>query len=255
MTANIGYQVPKPLLLEGTGNTRELGGYPGTDGHLTRKHAYLRSDGLNRLTQQDVRQLEEYGVSCVIDLRTEEEIKRQPSILFGRENMACYHVPFSDQLVSHDPEWGSARCMADLYIRLLEQQGGSYREFFRIILKHRGGTVLFNCAAGKDRTGVAAMLLLLTAGVSCKAVIADYEVSQSNMKEIFEKQWKAGTGGRKEIPLFAFMSREEDMVITMGYLFRKWGSAAGYLIANGILESEIDAFREYFLNQEAEETA
>lgn len=255
MTAKTRYQVPAPLPLEGTGNTRDLGGYPGLDGHLTRKHAYLRSDSLGRLTKEDVRQLEEYGVSCVIDLRTGEEIEKQPSILFGRENIAYYHVPFSDQLISHEPEWGRAESMADLYIRLLEQQGGSYREFFRIILKHRGKTVLFNCAAGKDRTGVAAMLLLLTAGVSCKAVIADYEVSQSNMKEIFEKQWKNGAEGRKEIPLFAFMSREEDIAAAMSHLFRKWGSAAGYLMANGIVESEIDAFRKYFLNLETEETA
>ena len=241
------YRVPAPLPLKGTGNTRELGGYPGVDGRFTREHTLLRSDSLSRLAEEDIQFLTEYGVSCVIDLRTEEEVENHPSIFSENNRASYYHVPFSDRLDFCVPGREPVKSMAGLYIRLLEQQGSSYAEFFRTILNHRGETVIFHCAAGKDRTGVAAMLLLMTAGVPCSLVIADYGVSESNMKDIFEVIWKADKDTGKGIPEFAYASREEDMVATMAYLLRKWGSAQEYLKANNVLQSEIDAFKEYFL--------
>lgn len=64
----------RPLALAGTRNTRELGGYATADGKITRTHAFLRSDGLSRLTDADLHKLLDYGVGCVVDLRS----KRNP---------------------------------------------------------------------------------------------------------------------------------------------------------------------------------
>ena len=60
--------VNAPLALAGTRNTRELGGYPAACGRKTRRHAFLRSDGLSGLTDKDVQMLLDYGVCCVVDL-------------------------------------------------------------------------------------------------------------------------------------------------------------------------------------------
>ena len=73
--------VNAPLALAGTRNTRELGGYPAACGRKTRRHAFLRSDGLSGLTDKDVQMLLDYGVCCVVDLRSESETAAAPSRL------------------------------------------------------------------------------------------------------------------------------------------------------------------------------
>lgn len=61
--------------------TRELGGYPAACGRKTRRHAFLRSDGLSGLTDKDVQMLLDYGVCCVVDLRSESETAAAPSLV------------------------------------------------------------------------------------------------------------------------------------------------------------------------------
>ncbi|MFA6830299.1 MAG: tyrosine-protein phosphatase, partial [Bacilli bacterium] len=49
-----------------------------------------------------------------------------------------------------------------------------YRQFFHVLLSLNEGSVLFHCADGKDRAGIAAALILLALGVSKEDVIYDY---------------------------------------------------------------------------------
>ena len=50
----------------------------------------------------------------------------------------------------------------------------AFKELFRAL--EAGETpILFHCSAGKDRTGVAAMLILLALGASDETICADYE--------------------------------------------------------------------------------
>ena len=50
----------------------------------------------------------------------------------------------------------------------------AYKELFRAL--EAGETpVLFHCSAGKDRTGVAAILILLALGASDKTIAEDFE--------------------------------------------------------------------------------
>ncbi len=63
------------LRLDGTANTRDLGGLPTTDGGTTLPGRILRSDNLQTLSGADVRRLlDEVGLRQVVDLRTTAEI-------------------------------------------------------------------------------------------------------------------------------------------------------------------------------------
>ena len=50
------------------------------------------------------------------------------------------------------------------------------KEIFEILAKAEGAC-LFHCTAGKDRTGLVAMLILGLSGVSRKDIVANYEVT------------------------------------------------------------------------------
>ena len=111
--------VNAPLALAGTRNTRELGGYPAACGRKTRRHAFLRSDGLSGLTDKDVQMLLDYGVCCVVDLRSESETAAAPSRLADVPGVDYYSIPMLDEAASQGFTGGMPERMGDVYVKLL----------------------------------------------------------------------------------------------------------------------------------------
>ena len=237
--------VNAPLALAGTRNTRELGGYPAACGRKTRRHAFLRSDGLSGLTDKDVQMLLDYGVCCVVDLRSESETAAAPSRLADVPGVDYYSIPMLDEAASQGFTGGMPERMGDVYVKLLSGRGDAFARMIRIFAQHSDGTVLFNCTAGKDRTGVTAMLLLLLAGVPCEIVVADYSVSEANMQEIFKQQkaWLEKTFGVTP-PDAVFSSAPEELETALAYLAEHYGTAESYLLQAGAAAQDIAVVHE-----------
>lgn len=72
-------------------------------------------------------------------------------------------------------EGGMAK-MRSLYPILVGSSNAvqQYRRFFECVLDNEDGAILFHCAMGKDRAGVAAALLLYALGAAAKDIMADY---------------------------------------------------------------------------------
>ena len=242
--------VNAPLALAGTRNTRELGGYPAACGRKTRRHAFLRSDGLSGLTDKDVQMLLDYGVCCVVDLRSESETAAAPSRLADVPGVDYYSIPMLDETASQGFTGGMPERMGDVYVKLLSGRGDAFARIIRIFAQHSDGTVLFNCTAGKDRTGVTAMLLLLLAGVPCEIVVADYSVSEANMRDIFKRQkaWLKKTFGIIP-PDAVFSSAPEELETALAYLAEHYGTAESYLLQAGAAAQDIAVVRGMLLGE------
>lgn len=229
----------RPMDLSGTCNTRELGGYPLERGGSTRYHACLRSDGLYALTQEDKDKLKSYGVKRIIDLRTVHEVQQQPCVLGEADGVEYFNIPLKDQIFSGGLEGKLPERMSQLYISLLDNSGGQIAEVLKKISQCQE-TVLFNCAIGKDRTGVISMLLLMLSGVTKEAVLKDYEVSGENIRPMIEKQKEVFK--RLKVPENIFKSDCCEMEKTILYLEKVWKTAEGYMRSIG-LTGEIDELR------------
>ena len=234
------------LPLEGTQNTRDLGGYPCKNGGITRWGVFLRSDSPHGMTSQDVDHLLAYGVSNAIDLRTGEERQSSPSVLENAESFSAFHVSMSDQMHATNFEGDLPGSMAGLYISLLDESGKDIARIFTI-LAEAGNGVLFHCAVGKDRTGVVAMLLLKLAGVDDADVIADYSITDIYMHEVFTAESLALE--KRDIPTFVLRSKPESMRRVLHHLNEKFQSAENYLLSIGITEKQIEAIRQKFVHQ------
>lgn len=240
----------RPLALSGTRNTRELGGYATADGKITRTHAFLRSDGLSRLTDADLHKLLDYGVGCVVDLRSQTEIDQAPSRLAGVPGVDYCEVHMLDQAASRNFAGDMPAHMGEVYVQLLADHSREFARVFRIFAAHRDVTVLFNCAAGKDRTGVTAMLLLLLAGVPEETVVADYVPSESNMKELFALQrQQLARAGQPVPPMSVFSSAPEEIRMALDYLQQHYAGAEDYLLQAGVSPAEIAILREMLLGR------
>ena len=224
------------LTLRGAHNVRDLGGYPyrredGRSG-VTAFGAFLRGGSLGGLRRDGMAKLEAYGLKRVIDMRSSWEVKHWPDPFSGgaRPGVEYVHIPMLDQLNSNGMRGQIPVCMFDVYKRLLDEDAQSIRQVFESLVLDEPGCVLFHCRAGKDRTGVIAMLLLGLAGVSDEEVIRDYAASRSVMTpSMWIQRALVTVVMRKSVPRSLFIAHPEEMRRTLVYLHERYGSAHSYL--------------------------
>ena len=179
------------LGLSGAPNTRDLGGLRTTDGRCVKPGMLIRSGELSRLTESDVGKLQGIGLKTVVDFRTAYEQNEKPDVpVPGAQHVDC---PILEQMTGITREQSgneippyyraaiqagkdAANRMAGLYLPLVEGEYSltHYAQFLKIVLAHENGALLYHCTAGKDRVGVATMLILSALGVSRGAILEDY---------------------------------------------------------------------------------
>lgn len=163
-------------LLQTTQNTRDLGGYSTSSGAFTRKGVLLRSDVQDDPSDEDLLYLQDNGITTIIDLRGEKDIQREPSGFADKEGFTYFNFPIDEG--SGIPE--SVSEVPRSYMRIAAAKG--MPDVFRC-MAHASGGVMFNCTAGKDRTGVVSAILLMHAGVSADDIVRDYVLTREFGKE------------------------------------------------------------------------
>ncbi len=233
--------VSVPLKLEGAYNVRDLGGYPTSDGGVTRHGVFLRSDRLDTITGNDQKKLWDYGVRMVVDLRSEAEQTMNPDALLGfAAEYVCF--PMLDQVQSSFFSGDMPEDMGALYVELAETGKETMARLYRKMMNAQG-CVLYHCTAGKDRTGVVTALLLKLAGVADEMVIANYTATEKYVQPLFDKQ-KAMMRAMGIAPQEALF-RADPAYITafLEYLASRYGTAQTYLESAGLTGHEIKTLR------------
>jgi protein-tyrosine phosphatase len=221
--------VRRRVPLDGTDNTRDLGGYPVPGGHTAWGRTF-RSDAPMNLSPKDVEALRKLGITTHIDLRTADEVGRWPSAAANLEGIRYHHVDLC-ACMQMMPE--SEEGVAASYFEMTGQAEPMAR-VFRIIAKAEGG-LLFHCAAGKDRTGVVAAILLMLAGAERADLLADYILTAAYMREPVKKLFETDP----DIPYYVLTPRVEYMEAFLDRFLAAYGSAQGYLEGIGVSAEEI----------------
>jgi protein-tyrosine phosphatase len=210
----------------------------------------IRSDNVASLTREGRQAMIDYGVTTVIDLRSESEVKGSPGPPFSefqstspRSRHASHsrtpvyrHLPLIDDETA--PILNQAPTMPERYVLMLERRQRGMGAIFDAIARAEG-PVLFHCFAGKDRTGLVAAMMLSIAGVDPEAIGADFAETDLQLAERYE-EWLA-----KASPERLQSMREELrcppgwMLSTLDYVNQKWGGVEGYLEAAGLPSSTI----------------
>jgi protein-tyrosine phosphatase len=166
--------------LQGATNFRDLGGYPGAGGRPVRWRRLFRSDHLAHLSEADLARVGPLGLARAFDFRGEAERAATPYALPGLVQHPLSIEPSVVQQMQALTAAGQALTvpvvsglMTDLYRHLVNEQAHRFAELFEQLLQ-ADAPIVFHCTAGKDRTGVAAALVLLALGVPQAVVEADY---------------------------------------------------------------------------------
>ncbi|APR06555.1 Tyrosine-protein phosphatase precursor [Lentilactobacillus parabuchneri] len=238
--------------LQGAFNVRDMGGYQTTDGLVIKDHLLLRSARLNQLTQSDVKQLiNTYHVGIDFDLRRPEEVAERPDIMlpgveYLNESVDTYETYHYHITMANNREHYRS------YVTSRQAQKVYHDLFMTLLNKPYGQSVLWHCTSGKDRTGVAAALILYVLGVDTKTIFADYVASNDFLAAQTEQRitnLKENGASNAEVE-----HAKVDSGVDLSYLKsafdemnKRFGSVTGY-ITHGLditREQQADLHRMY----------
>ena len=172
--------------LETAHNFRDLGGYPTLDGRTTKWGVAYRSDALYSLNERDWAELVSRNVRHIVDLRSTAEWDTRGRFRDDVFGATVHHFPVLDIPWADDdtPDVDTAyEFLMWAYPEMLRKGGHRLAAAVETIAM-LDEPVVFNCAAGKDRTGLVAMFILSIVGVSDEIVVADFELSNDGMDRL-----------------------------------------------------------------------
>ncbi len=257
---------PRHHQAEAVFNLRDLGGYPTVDGRVTRWGRLFRADGLHRTDEAGAAMVAGLGVRRVIDLRTEHE--RTADGIFTHPAIENIHIALIDALwkmsdleqgsPTGQPHAGHADFLLVGYRQMTTEHGARLGQALRCIAEHGHQPLVFHCAAGKDRTGVVAALLLALLGGSDATIAEDFALSapaakemdawyrQQRGDEMAQRMERLGFGGEKAMRL---MSADPATIVTLlGELRSQHGDLERFVALHGVPADTIAALKTHALD-------
>ena len=264
------------LLVTGIENARQLGGYETADGRHVKRDVLLRTAKLSDAPSEELAVLKDiYHLGVVVDFRTLAEREGAPDPeIDGVDNIVLDVLDEGSRTgagaaIAGIYENGGAepaeamlniirsgcvseRMYADMAFDPAAEKG--FRDFFRILLENGGQkAVLWHCSGGKDRTGAAAVLLLLALGVNKETALRDFELTNEFLREkiaYMESRAAELTDDPEEIAWVKDLTgvNRKYMEKLLDTLEEKYGSQERYLTEGlGLDRAELEQLREMYL--------
>ena len=225
---------------------RDLGGIKTSDGAEISYGKLIRSAYSADAVEEDLT-----GISTIIDLRTIEETKEKPEIIF--DGITYLHQPiFNGRVKGISQEsrnrWVGAPDMGEIYARIVDHHFESFRTTLLTIMDHdySTGAILWHCSEGKDRCGITTALVLEVLGVPRDTIMEDYlKTNQINL----EKARRVSELVRAKRGDEAADNVYKATIAHPEYLEAAWGAMGEDYIHGclGIDDQKIRTFREIIL--------
>ncbi|MFZ4719544.1 MAG: tyrosine-protein phosphatase [Ilumatobacteraceae bacterium] len=245
---------PRRLVrLDAVHNFRDMGGYPTHDGHTTAWGRLFRADGLYRLTADDLEVVRGLGLRTVIDLRSAAELEERGTFPVDRHPVDFHHVPvITETWTAEDAEGEDdpADFLERAYLAMLDEGEERLAEAFVRLAEPDALPAVFHCAAGKDRTGMLAMMVLGSLGVRDEYIVADYSMTEAGMLRMREWAMREYPELFDRIdagPAIFSAAVPEAMRRMLGHV-REWhGGVREFVLAVGVPEEALERLRSALL--------
>lgn len=256
-------------------NTRDLGQFTTAEGQKIKPRRLLRSGSLNDLNLEDRAILQnDYQLRTVVDFRTQTERDGEPDskiahveyhwipILdestIGISQEECSTMDGMSQLAAFlmQDNFDVKQYMMQTYRQLVasEHCRTQYRKFFDVLLDASDeGALLWHCSAGKDRAGIASVLVLYALGVDPAVIEEDYLATNTFYTDALNKLIAVLTdkAGTKDIipKVYDFFSVAPEYLDTVLSVIRtEFGGMDAFLEQEmGLTPERRQALKEKFL--------
>ena len=234
----------KRLPIKSIPNLRDLGGWP-TPAGCTRWGVFLRSALPGAVSAEELKFLRDYGLTTVLDFRSEAECRRAPDGLSNVPGVDYRNISMFDAAAaggalriepSADFTWGTH------YIRMAEEKKQWMAQVVTALARAEGCT-LYHCTTGKDRAGLITALLLSVCGVKKEDIAADYCVSQIYLRDMYREMEDAQQlcGGDIDAPFYR--TEPGAIMAFLDHLRFNHGGTESYLIHCGVDKADVERIK------------
>jgi len=237
--------------LQGAYNVRDLGGLRTKDRRRTRYGLIYRGDSLDSITPADTKILfDKLGIGTIIDLRTKAETdlsETQFPVPDYRFSVLAEGRLGREPFPSDDPAE-----LAKVYLNNLEGGRSAVKGTFDIVAANlqEGVATLFHCAAGRDRTGIIAALLLGLVGVTYGEIAKDYVQSNRNARRVTKKLAENPLYANREAHMREVILLHEQTIIGfLRLLHEQDGGPRQFCLDSGLSEETIALIEEKFVGE------
>ena len=178
---------PNILPLQHVPNARDLGGYVGFDGRKIKMHRLLRTGKLCQMTKEDETFLINYGLTKIVDLRSPKEIELAPDVVLagvehidnpihGNQSAETDQKILQLKKTYTKDQYAGFKTMCHQYHSSVSKEYSqkAFNSLLNIFANTKDGAIIFHCSEGKDRTGLATVLILYILGVDMETIRQDY---------------------------------------------------------------------------------
>jgi len=245
------------IALDSPVNFRDLGGYAAPDGRTVRWRTVFRADGLDSMTERDLDVvIGDLNIKTVIDLRTPRELDVVGVGAVQDRAIGWHNISIIDETQQLWRDALDGGTIVDQYFAMLDGSSAKFVEALSIIAD-TDDAVVFHCAAGKDRTGLLAALLLSLLGVSDDEIGHDYALT-AEVLPLLKQRWEAraqdprfrdhyARPGLKEAAAKAMTADSGTMSRVLLELRERHGSPERWLVDAGLAPATIDHLRRQLL--------
>jgi len=222
------------LPLKGLLNTRELGGYPVFVNGKPRQvkcGLLYRSGSPEYIREEDKAILEKTKIKTVVDFRSSDEktsafdlpsIVKKVDLPIDAGNLMGTILKTGEWQYNPSPQ-GAEEEMLKLYEALSEEAIPRYRVLFSLLSDPSNMPLLFQCSAGKDRTGLASALILHALGAAKETIMEDYLCSTEYLRPYWERYMP------DKPQMIQYMTVKESYLETAFGTMEKYGGIDRYL--------------------------
>lgn len=216
-------------------NFRDLGGYLSQDGRTVKWNTFIRSGDFPSLSDEDNVYLQSIPIKSVVDFRAKDEEERLKDTIIPNSKSYFLSVDsgnlvpefmalMNDKVNTPDVVYSrGVELMKTMYLSIVSDFRHIYKEFFKLI-QNQEVPILFHCTAGKDRTGIAAALLLSALNVDRDVILKDYLMTNELLVGKYANLGQYG-------PLVDFFQtvRPDYLYAAFDLIERKFGGMNAYL--------------------------
>ena len=246
------------LQFDGALNARDLGGVTNSNGQQVKFGIAYRSDDLAELSDLDLAELEKRSVQTIVDFRDPKEVNARPSRIpsgatvvsapFSRGDITAVEV-MESLMAGQLTEMDAQQMLLDSYPRSAEAGIPAFTTLIRSIIDR--SPVLFHCAGGKDRTGVAAAVIYSILGVDRDQIVEDYMLTNNRLADqssTFQLRLAEFPEESRDVLLVLGLTRPDYIELALDFIDSEFGGIDAFAHHQlSLSHSEVDALRELLL--------
>lgn len=255
---------PRRIALASVANLRDVGGAPVTGGAAVRDGVLFRSTQLASVTAPDKQALEQLRLGLVVDLRTSYEVEQAPDVPVAKEyrwldvlrdsamaSQASMGDLFSNPTMFAEilGDGTAVSLMKQAYLEIVDLPSAqqAYGRWLRDLAELQV-PALVHCTNGKDRTGWAVALALLTVGASEDAVLTDYLTTNEQYLPALESVFdQVASKGLDPALLEPVLGVREEYLATALARVQDMGGLDAYLVTIGVEDTHRQALRDWLV--------